>query len=230
MAHRAWILTAACLAGLGSTGGCTTANPSCVCDVALYSEERWMAGSWGLECKGHGGHGDCSTKVDRAHGAGCGAMTGKITLRTANDRRLKSCPDDHHTCFRGPAPCDDGGSWANVCSCDTVHCTENGGSAAFDCGEERDDTLVLQAVFKRVDLGGPCGSSPVTLEEVIEENDPVCCDDRLGILRATFYPTAGAYDERIATEATNCDNGSTRCGSFGATLKLRATCTAPARN
>lgn len=76
-----------------------------------------MTGHWGLECNNHGSHGVCSNNVDSLHSAGIGAMTGKIDLFYGGGSAKRDCPDDHNTCFRGPAD----GEWGNVCNCDSWH-------------------------------------------------------------------------------------------------------------
>lgn len=207
----------------------------CICDVYVYSKSRWMNRYWGLECNNHGGHGVCSTNVDSAHGSGCGAMTGTIALISGtppyvDDSGSLGCPDDHYTCFRGPSACDSGGSWGNVCNCDTLHSQNYNTTGEWYFGDLNDPTEVLQAFGDDFFSYGQCGSgSVIQVQEAIQEHDPVCCDDPMGTLVATTPTANGDTTVEIAASTRNCNGGSQsgvspNCGTFGATIKIRKIC------
>lgn len=203
----------------------------CVCSATISNRDRWVGQHWALECNGHGGHGVCSSNVDSFHSAGTGAMTGKIYLYSASATRVRECPDDHRTCFKGPAPTKPGGGeWTNVCNCDTTHSQFSNPFAPFYGGDLADGELVAQASFGDLISDGPCGSGGgFTVVEWIEENDPVCCDDGMGDLVASFALLAGTATQEAAVAAQNCNGGSQSgvppfCGEFGATLRLTTQC------
>lgn len=203
----------------------------CVCSATISSRDRWMGQHWGLECNGHAGHGVCSSNLDWAHSAGTGAMTGKISLYNAGPTRVHECPDDHRTCFKGPVPSKPGGGeWTNVCNCDTIHSQFSNPSAPFYGGDLSHAELVTQASFGNLVSDGPCGSGGgFTVVEWIEENDPICCDDGMGDLVASFPLVDGTVTQEAAVATQNCNGGSQSgvppfCGEFGATLRLTTQC------
>lgn len=182
----------------------------CTCDkVDMYSSARTMGigADWKfeLECNNHGGHGWCSTNVDSAHGAGCGAMTGTLKLYTATQMRTNECSDDHRTCFRGPSYCDNGGSWGVTCRCDTLHSTGPQYGAFSSALSLTDGLDVLQnilynPVYGKATFGNKVVSAPGTCfpstnqvwwNNSIKEHDPVCCDDSMGVVVNSVRP-AGA--------------------------------------
>lgn len=141
-------------------------------------------------------------------------------------------PDDHRTCFKGPAPTKPGGGeWTNVCNCDTFHSQLSNPYAPFYGGELADGELVAQASFSNLISDGPCGSEGgFMVVEAIKENDPVCCDDPMGDLVAGFALLGGAATQEAAVETQNCNGGSQSgvppfCGEFGATVRLTTQCT-----
>jgi hypothetical protein len=212
-------------------GGSTRTDPQyCSCSLSVASKDRWVNRWWGLECNGHAGHGYCSNDLDWAHSAGAGAMTGKIELYFGTQYRSKTCEDDHRTCFRGPIPTSKsgGGHWTNVCNCDTVHSQFSNPSNHFYGGDLADATLVQQGGFV-VRADGPCAGQGFALHEFIKENDPVCCDDPMGTLVVFGSVGEGTTIVDLPASATNCNGGSQSgvppyCGSFGATLRVTATC------
>lgn len=213
-------------------GGSFRTDPQhCVCSATISSRDRWIGQHWALECNGHAGHGVCSSDLDWAHSPGTGAMTGTIYLHHVSGTRVRDCPDDHRTCFKGPVPSKPGGGeWTNVCNCDTIHSQFSNPSIAFYGGDLSHGELVTQASFSNLVSDGPCGSGGgFTVVEWIKENDPVCCDDPMGDLVAQFGLPAGAATQEAVVSAQNCNGGSQSglppfCGEFGATVRLTTQC------
>ncbi len=203
-----------------------TAPDHCVCDVSIYSSNRFLNRYWGLECNNHGGHGVCSNNVDSAHSPGSGAMTGDIQAYFGEDARGRSCPDDHQTCFKGPMS----GQWGNVCNCDTWHSQFTNPTGSWYGGDLTDSVEVFQASFPQMLADGSCPGKGLTVKEYIEENDPWCCDDPMGDLFAHFQVAEGSSSQTFQASAQNCNGGSQSgvppyCGTFGATIRLAASCT-----
>ncbi len=208
----------------GGGGGGTI--PRCQCTVRISSKDRYMRGKFDLECGGHGGHGFCGTNVDtRIHTPGCGAMTGKIRVAFGTASAELSCPDDHKTCFRGPASCDGGGTWPNLCSCDS-----NGDlPAGVTTVDQFDPTEVVQynAVLN---AQGACGSVELVVNERIIEHDPrpLGRDDPLGhLITEPIRPGVGTQIRNLAVSNSIPPVGprGSYSGEFGAVLKVQTTCT-----
>lgn len=224
------VLLAAGAAILGLAAPAEAAT--CTCDIEVWSDYRWMDPWWGLECDEHCGHGYVGSDCDTAHGEGCGAMTGFVRLRHPNGATIanRSCPDDHHTCFRGPSACDDGGAWGNACNADILHCV-NGGYAdgSFDCNALADSTWVYQLTAYGASFPGACGTNWFNVYEFIDENDPWCCDDPMGELNVSMYTAEGFNTTYLYPSAENCNGGSQggvypHCGKFGAQLTVFTSC------
>lgn len=184
----------------------------CTCDkVDNYSSQRTMGigSNWKfeLECNGHSGHGYCSGDVDSGHGAGCGAMTGSLKLYTATQMKKNDCPDDHHTCFRGPSFCDSGGSWGNTCRCDTAHSTgcqfcEFASALSLTSGLDVLQNILYNPIYGRATYSGrkvvsqgtcsPAGQQ-VWWNNTIKEHDPICCDDSMGTVVAGVKPSGANW-------------------------------------
>ncbi len=127
---------------------------------------------WGLECDEHCGHGYVGSSCDTAHGEGCGAMTGFVRLRHSTGSTIsnRDCPDDHHTCFRGPSACDDGGAWGNACNADIWHCVPGGlGDGSWECNGLGDTLWVHQLSASGVTFAGACGSNCEHVEAQVAE-------------------------------------------------------------
>lgn len=210
----------------------TAQADTCTCNIDVFSYYRWMDPWWGLECRGHCGHGYVGSSCDTGHGAGCGAMTGYVKLRFSNGNQIanRNCPDDHRTCFRGPSGCDDGGSWGNVCNADIWHCVSGGGSGgSWECNGLADSGLVWQLSATGVRFGGACGTNWFNVLEFIDENDPVCCDDPMGFINVSMYTFNGTGTTYLSGSDQNCNGGSQggvypHCGRFGATLAVVTSC------
>lgn len=203
----------------------------CRCSASVYSLDRWLNRYWALECNNHGGHGVCSTNLDSAHSPGQGAMTGDISVFFGVSFRGRSCPDDHKTCFKGPKPSKPGGGeWGNVCNCDTFHSQFSNPLGSWYGGDLTDATLVSQGSFHDMVGDGPCDGAWIQVNEYVEENDPICCDDPMGTLVAARPVSEGTSSADVPASAQNCNGGSQsglppNCGTFGATIRIVTSCT-----
>ncbi|MDX1996942.1 MAG: hypothetical protein SF066_04425 [Thermoanaerobaculia bacterium] len=198
---------------------------SCTCSFTVYSSNRSMTGHWGLECNNHGGHGVCSNNVDSLHTAGIGAMTGKIDLFYGGGSASRDCPDDHFTCFRGPA----NGEWGNVCNCDSGHSQFWNPTGAWYGGDLSDAVEVWQLSTNWLSAAGACNNTYVVVQEFVKENDPWCCDDPMGTLSVALPLQDGVGSVSAPTTTTNCNGGSQsgvypNCGTFGATIRVAYNC------
>jgi hypothetical protein len=221
----AFVVALAALAVLGTPAA--QAQATCTCNVYVSSTDRWMDPYWALECNNHGGHGVCSNNVDSAHGSGCGAMNGSVTLWFGGHQKKRNCPDDHWTCFHGPSYCDSGGAWGNVCNCDTEHSQSWDPGGEWWAGSLTDSATVSQLTAINLGTYGACGA-PVTVRENIQEHDPWCCDDNMGDLWVQAPTGVGWTHSQIPVSAQNCNGGSQSglpCGRFGATINVSAYCT-----
>lgn len=77
---------------------------------------------------------------------------------------------------------------------------------------------------------GTCDRGGVFVQEYIEENDPVCCDDPMGTLLASVGIQEGTTTTDVPASAQNCNGGSQSgrwpyCGTFGATIRITTSCT-----
>lgn len=197
----------------------------CFCSFSVYSSDRWMNRYWGLECNNHGGHGVCSTNVDSLHSAGIGAMTGRVELFYGAGSSKRDCPDDHSTCFRGPA----NGEWGNVCNCDTWDSQFYNPYGAWYGGDLTDAPEVWQLSTGTMSASGACASTYLVVQEFIQENDPWCCDDPMGTLSVALPLQDGVGSVSGQGAAQNCNGGSQsgvfpNCGSFGANLRVAYNC------
>jgi hypothetical protein len=145
-------------------------------------------------------------------------------MGTGTNSFTRNCPDDHQTCFKGPSTCDGGGTWANVCSCDTSGDLPAGATTAnlFDATE----VFQYQAQLTEP---GVCGSVPVTIEEKLFEHDPppLGVRDLMGTLTTTLFPTEGAAVRYLPVQQTITRTGGpmgSYSGTFGATLKVETNC------
>lgn len=202
---------------------------TCACTFKVFSSDRWMSGSWGLECHGHASHGVCSNNVDSFHTPGIGAMTGSVTLFFDTHRTDLLCPDDQKTCFRGPS-LDHLGSWGNACNCDTFHSQYYNPYIEWYGGDLTDSTRIEQMPSTAwFTVPGACDSAYVAVHEFIQENDPWCCDDPMGDLWVSLPLSYGSGTTSSPASAQNCNGGSQSgmypyCGTFGATIQVEYTC------
>jgi hypothetical protein len=205
----------------------TNGDPNhCTCSFNVYSSNRWMNRYWGLECNNHGGHGVCSNNVDSAHSAGTGAMVGSVYILFSTVQ-ANECPDDQRTCFKGPST-DNPGEWGNVCSCDTWHSQYYDPYSAWYGGDLQDNSEVYQTSGGGL-LDGSCEGQYVTIEESIQEHDPICCDDPMGVLTVSLPLQEGSGSVSAPASAQNCNGGSQSgvppyCGTFGATVRVAYSC------
>jgi hypothetical protein len=205
----------------------TNGDPNhCTCSFNVYSSNRWMNRYWGLECNNHGGHGVCSNNVDSAHSAGSGAMVGSVYILFSTVQ-ANECPDDQRTCFKGPST-DNPGEWGNVCSCDTWHSQYYDPYSAWYGGDLQDNSEVYQTSGGGL-LDGSCEGQYVTIEESIQEHDPICCDDPMGVLTVSLPLQEGSGSVAAPASAQNCNGGSQSgvppyCGTFGATVRVAYSC------
>lgn len=211
--------------GGGGGGGGTAAQ--CRCTTRVFSSNRFMRGMFDVECGGHGNHGFCRSAVDTAiHSPGCGAMTGHVRVAFGAASSQLSCQDDHRTCFRGPSSCDGGGTWANLCSCDTTGDLPAGvvTTDLFDGQEISQYTAVLTT-------SGACGAVDMSIDERVIEHDPLPFgrDDPLGHLTTpTFRPGVGTQTRTFNVQQTIPRTGprGAYSGTFGATLRVETICSA----
>ncbi|MEQ1878348.1 MAG: WSC domain-containing protein [Bdellovibrionia bacterium] len=184
------------------------AQQGCQCTVSVGNQNRWVWGSWALECNGHKGHGDCpTTNIDTAHSPGKGAMVGKMLVQTrtngnATSQWQKNFSDDHVTAFKGPIWTSDGWEWTNVCSCDGYNQTSCGKSPvgqwwdpnqANYSGALNDPQYIHQGDSPTMTLPYACGDSrqDIAVFEIIEENDPWSPNDPMGQIGIGVNPAAG---------------------------------------
>lgn len=198
---------------------------TCTCAFTVYSANRFLNRYWALECNNHGGHGVCSTNVDSLHSAGIGAMTGKVELFYGGSSARRDCPDDHFTCFRGPAA----GEWGNVCNCDTWHSQYGNPSAAWFGGDATDEVEIAQLSTTWFSAPGTCPETRVVVREFIQEHDPWCCDDPMGTIEVSLPLADGVGSVSAPAATVNCNGGSQsglypNCGTFGATIRVAYQC------
>jgi hypothetical protein len=198
----------------------------CTCSFWVYSSNRWMSPYWGLECNNHASHGVCSDNVDSAHSPGIGAMVGSVYVLFSTIQETE-CGDDHRTCFKGPSTSNPG-EWGNVCSCDTWHSQYYDPYSAWYGGDLQDAEEIYQAYGGGL-LDGECEGQYVLVEESIQEHDPICCDDPMGVLVADLPLHEGSGSSSAAVSAQNCNGGSQSgvppyCGTFGATIRVAYSC------
>ena len=198
----------------------------CTCSFNVYSSNRWMSGYWGLECNNHGGHGVCSNNVDSAHSPGIGAMVGSVYVLFSTIQETE-CGDDHRTCFKGPSTSNPG-EWGNVCNCDTWHSQYSNPYVAWYGGDLQDGEEVYQASGGGL-LDGSCEGQYVSVQESIQEHDPICCDDPMGVLSVGLPLQEGNGSVSAPASAQNCNGGSQSgvypyCGTFGATIRVAYSC------
>ena len=210
----------------GGGGGGGGSNPQCRCTVRVRSKDRFVRGKLDLECGGHGGHGFCSNNVDTAiHSAGCGAMTGNIKVNFGSAGSQLNCADDHQTCFRGPASCDGGGTWSNLCSCDS-----NGDLPAGVTTADQFDPTEISQYNVVLTTPGTCGTVDLVVNERIVEHDPFPfgLDDPMGHLITTPIRPGVGTQTHIRPVSQTINRVGPRgpySGSFGATLKIETICT-----
>jgi hypothetical protein len=218
---------------------------SCECTVAVGNQNRWIWGSWALECNGHKGHGDCpSTNIDTAHSPGTGAMVGQVIVEGRGDdvvkaRWSKKFSDDHVTAFKGPIYRDGNWTWTNVCSCDAFNQNGCGASqwwnqfAPMYSGPLNDQQYVYQGTSSLIKMPYACGDSrnQLTVFELMEENDPWSPNDPMGQIGVGVTPQTGTRNYALWAEHYEpaMING-TRThagwagGNFGAEIVLTTNC------
>jgi hypothetical protein len=218
---------------------------SCECTVTVGNQNRWIWGSWALECNGHKGHGDCpTTNIDTAHSPGTGAMVGKLIVEARSDnsvrqRWTKTFSDDHVTAFKGPIMRDGQWTWTNVCSCDAYN--QSGCSASqwwnqfapMYSGPLNDQPYVYQGKSTLMKLPYACGDSRQDLAvfEQMEENDPWSANDGMGQIGVAFPAQSGTRNYTVWAEHHEpAMIGGTRThagwagGNFGAELVVTTSC------
>jgi hypothetical protein len=244
IASKVLVLAVLCM---GEAALAQQQEEKCRCkSVKLYSSNRFMRGDFALECAGHGQHSTCDQagKIDIVHSAGCGAMTGNLTVVIGGQTFKKKCADNHKSChkdlskceracFLGPSACDGGGSWANVCSCCREHSSAAGNAkGAFQSGPLSDNREYLQLTLgtseskKRlqdITFSGPCGQVPFSIQEFVQEND-FPSSDAMGTLEVSGTLPAEKGKQRVSRNAEATLTNNTVVGTFGATLTLETDC------
>lgn len=216
---------------LAATSGVSAqaSGDTCNCTFQLYTLDRWMNRYWGLECGGHASHGVCSNNVDTFwHSPGSGAMVGDISLYFGASNIFKQVGDDHLTMFHGPSTSNQG-EWGNVCNCDTEHTGYYNPYGPMYGGDLTDSRRVWQLGTGTLSAPGACNEVSVYVREYVEENDPNCCNDRMGTLFVSLPLADGVGTTSGLASAQNCSGGSQSgvspyCGTFGATLQVVYNC------